>query len=624
MIPPRKGRCCAMANVLTFIARSLAAKLILALISLILIGGGISWYALISTGRNNLINEAVKDAASRSDLVKKSVRYSMLTFNREAIQQTIDDLGSARDVRGIKLFDSNGKIFYSTEPREIGRQVDRAARACHGCHGDPQKPAETLTGEDQWTTYRGSEGYNLLTFIEPIYNEPSCSRAACHVHPPGQRVLGILESDFSLAAVDKDIKEQTIQTSVYAFALMGTISLILYAILRKFVLKPVTSLSSAMGTVAQGNLEGMVTASSDDEIGRLVHTFNDMTQELKTARGRMEAWTESLEREVAKKTDALKRSQDRLVQAEKLAALGRLTADVAHEIRNPLTAIGGFARRLQKSVLGEKEKERAEVIVSEVDRLEKILRDVLTFSRDARFHLEKHHVGDLLQEVVNLHEPACNEQSVSVEVAIEKDLPPVLMDKDQVRQALTNLITNALDAMPDGGLLKITAGTEYRNGVRYVFLRVSDRGIGIDEDKLQLIFEPFFSTKETGHGTGLGLSITRKIIEEHGGFVRAESVRGEGSLFSLYFPQPGEEKPGDAKCWEYMKCGRDKDATTKCPAYPHFGRVCWVVAGTFCEGKVQGTFAQKYEDCGKCDFYQSAKKLSGSTQRGSDTQAATL
>jgi signal transduction histidine kinase len=253
--------------------------------------------------------------------------------------------------------------------------------------------------------------------------------------------------------------------------------------------------------------------------------------------------------------------------------------------------------------------ERVEAIVSEVARLEKILRDVLTFSRNARFHLEKHQVGEFLSEIVSLHEPLCSEQSVSVEVAIEKDLPSVLMDKDQVKQAFTNLITNALDAMPRGGTVQIAAGTEYLNAVRYVFLRVSDSGRGIDEDKLQLIFEPFFTTKEIGHGTGLGLSITKKIIEEHGGFVRAESVRGEGSIFSLYFPQPGGEKPGQARCWEYKKCGRDKDATTKCPAYPNFGSVCWVVAGTFCEGKVQGTFAQKYEDCGKCDYYQTAKKL---------------
>lgn len=596
-----------MTNHLAFISRSLAVKLIVAIVLLILVGGGISWYALIRTGRENLVNESVRDAASYSELIKKGIRYSMLTNDREAIQRTIEELSSVKDIKEIRLFDGKGRIYYSSRPADVGRRVDRSAPACVGCHADPAHPSGTLTREVQWLTTVGTEGYNILVFVDPIYNEPSCSRVACHVHSPSQRVLGILESNFSLAAVDREIRAQTLETTFYALALTCVVSVTLYFVLRKFVLKPVTALSSAMETVAQGNLERTVTASSDDEIGRLAHTFNDMTQELKTARERMETWTESLEREVAKKTDALRRSQDKLVQAEKLAALGRMTADVAHEIRNPLTVIGGFARRLSKSASGGKGMERAEVIVAEVARLEKILRDVLTFSRDARFNLEKHPVGEFLSEVVNLHEPLCSEQSVSVEVVTEQDLPPVLMDKDQVRQAVTNLITNALDAMPNGGALKLAAGTEYLNDVRYVFLRVSDSGRGIDEDKVQLIFEPFFSTKELGHGTGLGLSITRKIIEEHGGFVRAESVRGEGSIFSLYFPQPVEGRPGEARCWEYMKCGRDTDASTKCPAYPHFGRVCWVVAGTFCEGKVQGTFAQKYEDCGKCDFYRTVR-----------------
>jgi len=602
-----------MTNLLTFIfgsiSRSLAAKLIIALVSLIIIGGGISWYALIHTGRENLINEAVKDAASYSELVTKSVRYGMVTFNRDAIQQTIDDLGSSKDVTGIRLFDSKGKIFYSSRSEEIGRQVDRSARACLGCHRGPEKPLEILNGEHQWTTYQGKEGHNLLTFIAPIYNEPLCSRAACHVHSPDQRVLGLLEADFSLATVDKNIKAQTLNITGYAFVLMGIVSVVLYAVLRKFVLKPVTTLSDAMGTVAQGDLDLTVTATSEDEIGLLVRDFNEMTQELKAAREIVEEWTTTLEREIAKKTVELKKSQDKLIQAEKLSALGRLTADVAHEIRNPLTAIGGFARRLYKSATGEKEKERAEIIVSEVDRLEKILRDVLTFSRDARSHLEKHPIEELVYDVVDMHKNVCSEQSVNVEAMIEKDLPPVLMDKDQVRQALTNLIANALDAMPHGGTLKITAGSEKLHGVRYVFLKVSDTGQGIDDDKLQLIFDPFFTTKQAGRGTGLGLSITSKIIEEHGGFIKAESVRGEGAIFGLYFPLQSEEESQEVKCWEYMKCGRDKDATTKCPAYPDFGRICWAVAGTFCEGKVQGTFAQKYADCRKCDFYQMAKKL---------------
>jgi len=602
-------RGCAMTSYRTFISRSLAVKLIVAIVLLILVGGGISWYALIHSGRVNLVNEAVKDAASYSELIKKSIRYSMLTYNREAIQLTIEELKSAKGIKGIRLFDSKGRIHYSSRQEAIGTQVDRSAPACVVCHADPENPLGTLTNESQWTTAVGKEGHTTLVFVEPIYNELSCSRAACHVHSPSQRVLGILESDFSLAAVDREIREQTLNITVYAISLMCVVSVILYVVLRKFVLKPVTTLSDAMGAVAQGDLGRTVAASSDDELGRLAHTFNDMTEELKGAREKMEVWTESLEREVASKTKELKRSQDTLVQAEKLAALGRLTADVAHQIRNPLTAIGGFARRLHKSALGEKERERAEIIVTEVDLLEKILRDVLTFSRDARFHLEKHPVGDLLYEVVSVHEPIFAEQSITVEVMVEEDLPPALIDRDQVKQALTNLLINAIDAMPRGGTLKITAGTEELHDVRYGFVQVSDTGQGISPEVLPLIFEPFYSTKTTGHGTGLGLSITRKIMEEHGGFVKAESEQGKGSVFSLYFPLQSDDESRAIPCWEYMKCGRDKDATAKCPAYPHFGRSCWVVAGTFCEGKVQGTFAQKYEDCRKCDFFQKARKL---------------
>ncbi len=597
-----------MTNLLSFISRSLAAKLIIALASLIVIGGGMSSYALIHAGKNNLVNEAVKDAASSSDLVKKSVHYSMLTRNREAIQRTIDDLKSAKDITKIKLFDSKGSIFYSSEREEIGRQVNKADRACQGCHSDDGKPANTLNETGQWTTYQGEAGYNMLTFITPIYNEPSCYTSACHVHARDQRVLGILAADFSLASVDKNIKRQTIHTILYALAFMGLISVVLYLILRKLVLKPVISLSNAMATVAEGDLGLRVTPVSRDEIGLLVRSFNDMIKELGTAREKMEDWTASLEREVAIKSNELKRSQDKLIEAEKLAALGRLTADVAHEIRNPLTVIGGFARRLQKSATGEKEKERAEVIVSEVSRLEKILRDILTFSGEVRSRLEKHPVGEIVHELVDSHKQLFIEQAIAIEVAIEKNLPPILIDKDQVKQALTNLIMNACDAMPSGGTLNITAEIESFNDVRYVVLQVSDTGHGIDEKEFSLIFEPFFTTKAAGRGTGLGLSIARKIMEEHGGFIKAVIAPGKGAAFSLYFPQQGEEESQMIKCWEFKKCGRDKDATSKCPAYANFGRICWAVAGTFCESKVQGTFAQKYEDCRKCDYYQMLKK----------------
>jgi two-component system, NtrC family, sensor kinase len=595
-----------MMNFLDGIKKSLTGKLVVAMGIVIFVGGGISWYWLISQNKKNLMSNAIEYTSSYSDLVKKSVRYNMLTFNRVPIQRTIEGIASSEGIGRIRIFDSKGMVFYSSRRPEIGTLVDRTSFACAGCHSNPQKPATTLMNNRQWVTYTGKSGYRLLTYVDPIYNEPSCYTAACHVHPRGQKVLGVLETDFSLSPLDEKIREQTVAMTSYSISLMIISSLIIYLVLRKFVLKPVSTLSEGMKKVATGDLEQKVVLNSEDEMGVLAGTFNLMTKDLEAARERADNWTQMLEAEVAKKVAELKKSQDKLFQAEKLASLGRLTADVAHEIRNPLTAVGGFAHRLYKIVEGEKQKEYAEVVITEVDRLEKILKDVLTFSRDARFHLERRPLEEAVHEVVKVYEGVCREQSIEVDVQIAEDLPPVLIDKDQVKQALTNLVTNAMDAMQKGGTLTISEGHEEINDVTYVFLRVSDTGPGIPEEKLPLIFEPFFSTKEI-HGTGLGLSITRKIIEEHGGLIKAESVGGKGATISLYFPFQSEEDAMQEKCWEYMKCGRDKDSALKCPAYPNFGRTCWAVAGTFCEGKAQGTFAQKYESCKKCEFYQKMK-----------------
>lgn len=590
---------------------SLARKLVVTVGMLVIVGWAISWYVLISEGRRNLINNAIEYTASHSDLVKKSTRYSMTTFHRDAIQQSLENIGRKKDIKSIRIFDSKGIIFYSSVPEEIGRSVDRASFACKGCHGEPERPAETLLGRKQWTIYRGKEGHRILTFIDPIYNESSCSTALCHAHSGEQKVLGVLETDFSLFSVDKSIRRQTMTITVYAVMFIGISAIAFFLILRRLVLRPVSALSDAMEQVETGNLGRTVDITSKDEMGRLGGTFNMMVAELESAREKMKNWTQTLEDEIAKKAGELKQSQNKLIQAEKLASLGRLTSDVAHEIRNPLSAIGGFARRLNKIVAGEKEKEYAGILVTEVDRLEKILRDVLTFSRDAKFHLERHKIENVLSDTLKIYQDLCKEQSVNLMVDIGDNLPGILIDQDQVRQALGNLITNAIDSMPGGGTLTVKAGLEELHEVTFVFLSVSDTGTGIPEEKLPLIFEPFFSTKETGHGTGLGLSITRKILEEHGGFIKAESNIGEGSTFSLYFPYQCPEESQETNCWEYMKCGRDKDATLKCPAYPNFGRMCWAVAGTFCEGKVQGTFAQKYEDCTKCEFYQKSTKGEG-------------
>lgn len=230
------------------------------------------------------------------------------------------------------------------------------------------------------------------------------------------------------------------------------------------------------------------------------------------------------------------RLQEQLIQAEKLSALGRITANVAHEIRNPLTAVGGYARRLYKKIPGgTAEKEDAEIILSQVNRLEKILKSVLMYSRESRPRVELQNVAALIDESLRVYEATCRERSVEITKSFG-DMPPTMVDGDQLKVALGNLVSNAIDAMPHGGTLTIAAGREIVDGAPYLAINVRDTGEGIPEEKMKMIFEPFFTTKVLEQGTGLGLSICKKIVEDHGGFIKVESTVGRGSTFSLYFP----------------------------------------------------------------------------------------
>ncbi|MEN8262468.1 MAG: ATP-binding protein [Nitrospirota bacterium] len=329
-----------------------------------------------------------------------------------------------------------------------------------------------------------------------------------------------------------------------------------------------------------------------------------LSQKLKSDTKKIENLNMDLEDTIVE----LRNVHGKLVQVEKLSAIGRLTADVAHEIRNPLTSIGGFARRLNKKLSeGTREKEYAEVVVSEVDRLERILRDVLTFSREAKYDLEYQSVNTTIREAMKTFATTCSDQQIELEQTLDDSLPETLIDKDQVRQAINNLISNAIDAMSAGGKLTIKTYEEQMHEVRYVVVEVSDTGPGLPPKALNYIFEPFYTTKEIGAGTGLGLSICKKIMDEHNGLIFVDSDVDRGTTFRMFFPYQSRENGSRIPCWEFTKCGVEKtegSATRICPAYPDYGRICWAIAGTFCGKRVSGAIAQKLGNCKKCDFYK--------------------
>jgi two-component system NtrC family sensor kinase len=234
----------------------------------------------------------------------------------------------------------------------------------------------------------------------------------------------------------------------------------------------------------------------------------------------------------------LKETQSKLAQAEKLSALGQLAGGIAHEINNPLSGILGLTQLvLEKTERGSQSERDLKEIEKEVFRCKKIITSLLSFARQQPSALEPLDLNAAVEETLVLCARQLELRKVKVGKALSPDLPPVKADHQQMMQVFLNLFNNAMDAMPDGGSLRIVTRPGFSPaGKPAVVAQVEDSGSGIPADTLGKIFEPFFTTKPVGKGTGLGLSVCHGIIERHGGVIEAESLPAGGTVFTFYLP----------------------------------------------------------------------------------------
>ncbi len=258
-------------------------------------------------------------------------------------------------------------------------------------------------------------------------------------------------------------------------------------------------------------------------------------KELREERERLlreiEQWNLELERRVAEKSAELQRAQNEVIQAEKLAAFGHLSAGMAHEIRNPLNSISLFSQILRSGLDVDSDLlEYPDKIIKEVDRIDSILRKLLDASK--RPHLELQQV-DLAQEIMQcleIFEPQIKMQGIAVETEIEQTPPLIEADPHEIAQIFNNIIVNSLHEMPAGGALKITLRHDEEN----LLVDITDSGGGIPTENLYRIFDPFFTTKE--RGTGLGLSVVLRIVKGYGGKINVDSLPDGGTTFHIQLP----------------------------------------------------------------------------------------
>jgi two-component system NtrC family sensor kinase len=486
--------------------------------------------------------EMVFQSADRtSDTIWRSIRYSMLRNQREEVFHIINTVGHEPGISRIRIFNNEGQITFSTDAKEVGQFVDKRGEACYACHAQAQ-PLTRLNRPDRLRIYRAADGTRVLGLIQPIENEPDCSNAACHAHAAGNQVLGVLDTNLSLASVDRVVASSQRQIAVFTVASIILLSLISAGLIRITVHKPVRRLTAATRHVAEGELDYSLPVDSGDELGSLAASFNRMTEQLKKAQEENQEWTHTLEARVQEKTVELERAYHRLVQSEKMASLGKLAAVVAHEINNPLAGILTYSklvsRLVNKGLDNEVRRRDAMTDLQEIEeesrRCGTIVKNLLTFARQSPFNPQKNDLGEIVERCLLLVGHQCALQQVEVDCHLDPKTPAIYCDAGQIQQVLLALLMNAVQAMPQGGRLKVETSYQAERGA--VRITVSDEGMGIPEDVLPHIFEPFFTTKAEGKGVGLGLAVAFGIVHQHRGNIEVSSAPQKGTSFTVMLP----------------------------------------------------------------------------------------
>jgi signal transduction histidine kinase len=330
-------------------------------------------------------------------------------------------------------------------------------------------------------------------------------------------------------------------------AVVVFVGLAVHFALRHTAVKPLRRLLEGIDEVGKGDLSRVILAERDDEIGTIAGRFNTMTGSLRDAR-----------QDGQRGAEARLALEARLRQSEKLATIGQMAAEIAHEVGTPLNVIGGRARAIgkivgrqgAKSEGSEEIAKNAGIIGGEVERIAKIIRQVLDFSRKRGPTVTRVRLANVVAEAVEFLSETTRRQGIAVEVSPRpgtSDLPDVPGDPDQILQVCLNLLMNAIHAMPTGGTLRVsTERVVRRKGdldlaapAEYVRLEISDSGSGIPEAHRDKIFEPFFTTRDEGQGTGLGLAVSNGIIKDHDGWIEVESPAAGangGAVFHVYLP----------------------------------------------------------------------------------------
>jgi two-component system NtrC family sensor kinase len=511
---------------------SLIAKLTFATSLILLVFMGVLDGINLKNVRKLMIDYAVSNAEEVATIINQSAYDAMMKNDKERLYHMIGRISESENIEHIRLINQNGKVVFSNVSGEVGSVIGKHADECSMCHNTASSGV-SVSPMNRSRIVITKTGKEALGFTKAIYNQPACVAASCHFHGKDETVLGLLDISISLEMLRQKSHEYRFEFVILACVLLVLIGILVTILIYKLVDIPVQNLVRHSALVAQGDFTSRVSVTGNDELGDLSRAINHMTESLGSADRELKAWADSLETKVEERSQDIMRMEEQLRRSEKLASLGTLSAGVAHEINNPLTGILLYAsilkgdKRLDPQLLSDVQR-----VISETERCAGIVKDLLEFSRESSPEKEAFVLEELLDDIVTFFHKQPDFNKIVITKKYGSHLPKVLVDRNQIRQVIINLVINAGHAMPQGGRLDIT--TYPASGGQYVCADIADSGEGISTEHLDRIFDPFFTTK--AQGTGLGLSISFGIIESNGGKIEVQSRVGEGATFTVKLP----------------------------------------------------------------------------------------
>ncbi len=527
--------------------KKLSQKLILSFTVIMTFVGAVASYIHVKTQENQLLDAMVLGADQLSGSITSATWHAMLADQREAAYQTMETIAKKQGISRIRIFNKEGRIMFSTVPDDTG-SVDKAAEACFMCHSKEQ-PLVKVDMPTRSRVFRTADGHRRLAMITPIYNEPSCSNAECHVHPASMSVLGVLDVSMSLDRVDEEMAIVRERVFLISAAIVLIMSLFIIYFTKHFIDKPIQHLIEGTHAVSEMQLDQPIAIESSEELGELAKSFDMMRIRLKEALNELNLFTQNLETKVQERTEQLKVAHQKLLHSDRLASLGQLSASVAHEINNPLSGVLNLSMLMQRIIKDngipperiEEFRQYLSQIVKETARVGRIVQDLLAFSRRPKPLRSFVDLNAIITTTVSLISHKLKLMNVQIELRLEQNLPQISCDNSQIQQVVINLVMNASEAVQTKENGKVVVQTSHVDK-KQVILQISDNGDGIPEENLAKIFDPFFTTKGEGKGVGLGLAVVYGIVEAHKGDIEVKSKLGEGTTFVVTFPLNEQEE----------------------------------------------------------------------------------